>query len=147
MAENQKQDVVVAGPYKESDTHVPSPTDMTGTLNTTGVGGPQNLAAVAPAVEIDKQKVARDIVNGDADVMYAGSTEDHAPSEEDQQSSLEEVAQKRLDEGPVELGGPTEAEEKAGETKDEDADKATEDKAGQSKAKTSTAAKTSATKG
>lgn len=49
--------------YKESDTHIPRPTDQVAFLNTTGIGGShQRLEEIAPVFEQDKVAVAREIV-------------------------------------------------------------------------------------
>lgn len=37
-------------PYSESDEHIPNSTDITGQLDTTGLGGPSKLHQVAPIV-------------------------------------------------------------------------------------------------
>lgn len=101
-----------SAPYKESDAHVPNPYDLTGTVNTTGIGSHQNLATASAVVEADKQASAKSVLDGEAEVVFAG---DSVPSQEDQIESLEKVAKKKADEAPVVVGGPT-PDEAAAET-------------------------------
>lgn len=102
-----------SAPYKESDAHVPNPYDLTGTVNTTGIGSHQNLASASAVVEADKQASAKSVLDGEAEVVFAG---DSVPSQEDQIESLEKVAKKKADEAPVVVGGPTPDEADAAET-------------------------------
>lgn len=102
-----------SAPYKESDAHVPNPYDLTGTVNTTGIGSHQNLATASAVVEADKQASAKSVLDGEAEVVFAG---DSVPSQEDQIESLEKVAKKKADEAPVVVGGPTPDEAAAAET-------------------------------
>lgn len=107
-----------SAPYKESDAHVPNPYDLTGTVNTTGIGSHQNLATASAVVEADKQASAKSVLDGEAEVVFAG---DSVPSQEDQIESLEKVAKKKADEAPVVVGGPTPDEAAAAKTDGTDA--------------------------
>jgi len=58
--------------YKESDDHVPNPTDMTGVVDTTGTGGPQDAndvtAIFAEARKADLETAQRALDPKDDDV-------------------------------------------------------------------------------
>ncbi len=55
-------------PYRESEDHVPSSTDITDQLDTTGLGGPSKLHQVAPIVT---ETARRDAVEA-SDTLKAG---------------------------------------------------------------------------
>ncbi len=133
MADNTKQGAA----YRESDDHVPSPYDMTGTFNTSGTGAHLDLSSVSPVVEVDKEQTAQAILDDDATVLYA---ENKVPEQSEQESALKEAAQERVDAGPVEVGGPTPAEAEAAEETD------SEVRDDEPKAETKTATKTAAAK-
>lgn len=132
-----------AAPYKESDDHVPSPYDMTGTINTSGIGSPQSIESASVIVEADRRAVAEAVLSGEAEIVFAG--ENSAPPPKDQIEALEKVAQEKAAEGPIEIGDPTPAEaEAAKETGSEDK---TEDKTeGEATTAKTAAAKTSTAK-
>ena len=104
--------VVNDGPYKESDDFTPSPFDLTGTLDTSGTGGRTTLEDVSKVVEADKAITAQSVLDGTAEVRYAG---EETPSWSDQDEHLIQTAKARTAE-PVDLGGPAPSEAE-GETK------------------------------
>lgn len=119
MADAKAKDgVVIGGVYKESDTHVPNPTDMYGALNTSGVGANEDLAAVSPIFAADRKAVAADILRAlnpkdnsvsDARLLFSDDPEvDHA----EEAKALKALAKAALA-NPVEVGGPTAAEKDA----------------------------------
>ena len=114
MSENP---ITVGGAYKESDSHVPNPTDMVAQFNTEGVGAHGKIEEVSPIFEVDKVKTAQEIVGAlDPDNDAVDSDRVLLPNvEQDNEVAKENllaVAEKRVEKG-VEIGGPTPAEREA----------------------------------
>lgn len=61
MSDTSTEAVKVGGGYVEDPDFVPDPTDMHGTLNTTGIGAHQDPAIVSPMFEVDKKATAAQI--------------------------------------------------------------------------------------
>lgn len=112
-----QQPIVVGGAYKESDDHVPNPTDMVKQFNTEGVGAHGKIEEVAPVFEVDKVKTAEEILaaaDPDNDAVPASRlllpnlTEDNTEARDEAVA----LAEARVAKGVV-VGGPTPYEREA----------------------------------
>lgn len=109
--------ITVGGAYKESDDHVPEPTDMVAQYNTEGVGAHGKIEEVSPIFEVDKVKTAQEITaaldpENDAVPSSRVLLPEALDDNETAKKNLKEVAEARVKKG-VEIGGPTPAEREA----------------------------------
>ena len=114
--------VKIGGGYVEDKDHVPNPTDMVSTFNTSGLGAHQRIEEVSPIFEVDKVKTAEQIVaaldpkdtsvSSDR-VLLPEATDDN----ETAKKTLLEAAKERASQDVV-VGGPTPAEREAAEETD-----------------------------
>ena len=109
--------IKVGGAYKESDDHIPEPTDMVAQFNTEGVGAHGKIEEVSPVFEVDKVKTAQEIEaaldpKNDAvpssRVLLPEATTDN----ETARKEIAEAAKARLKQGVV-IGEATPAERQA----------------------------------
>lgn len=115
--------IKVAGPYKESDDHVPNPTDMYRQLNTSGTGSVTNIKDVTPVFDVAQKAAHR---QAGAALDPKDDTVDRSAvllpdNKRDNDEVVKEVKERAKDaEKPVEVGsgykGPNAkaAEEKTG---------------------------------
>ena len=109
--------ITVGGPYKESDHHVPDPTDIVQQYNTEGVGAHGKIEEVSPIFTVDKVKVAQEII-GALDPKDTSVSSDRVllPSVETDNKEAEKAilatAKARVKEGVV-IGEATPAEAEA----------------------------------
>lgn len=110
-----KSSVKVGGAYKESDDHVPSPTDLYDQYNTSGTGSHHVIEDVSPVFEVAKRdakiQTGRALDPEDTDVPTSAVVlpdgqrlivEDH----DEIRDRLKADAEKAAD-NPVEVGGPS----------------------------------------
>ncbi len=105
--------------YFESEDHVPNPADMNAQYNTSGLGAHQKIEEVSSVFEVDKVKVAEQIVGAlNPDDLSVTSDRVLLPSvTTDNEVARDEIlgaAEARLRQGVV-IGGPTPAERGAEE--------------------------------
>lgn len=127
MADNP---IKVGGAYKESDDHVPNPTDMVAQFNTSGLGAHGRIEEVAPVFEVDKVKTAQEILGAfdpknDAVKSDRVLLPEALDDNETAKKNLTEAAEARVKQGVV-VGGPTPAEREAELEGDEGSEAAAE---------------------
>lgn len=118
--------VTLGGAYKESDSHVPDPTDAYGTLDTSGTAGSAHgsIESVTPIFEVAKAQeaiVAAKALDPNDDSVPASLVvlpQGMVIAEDGAQAARERVAQvgKNAAENPVEVGGLSPAQKQAAET-------------------------------
>ena len=131
MADEATKDAaVVGGAYKESDTHVPDPTDLYGTFNTSGTGAHHDPATVSPIFDVDRQATAQQIVAAldpeddsvaESTVLFSEPQAVVSADHEGEREALLEKAKARLADGPVEVGGDTHLDKEAAQSGEEGA--------------------------
>lgn len=109
--------VKVGGAYVESEDHVPNPTDMVAQYNTSGIGAHQRIEEVSPIFEVDKVKVAQEVLGAldpENDSVKSDRVLLPVPllDNETAKKELIEAAEARVKQGVV-VGGPTPAEREA----------------------------------
>lgn len=110
--------------YVENEKFTPNPTDMRGTFQTTRTGVPQNPDAVSEVFRQDRHAAAKrmkEAVENDGDILYSGD----ASSREEQKAAVVQRAERALEDGEPEPGGPTKAQKEAAEEHDNDTSNAT----------------------
>lgn len=112
-----KSPVTVGGEYKESDDHIPNPTDITTQFNTSGVGAHHRIEEVAPIFEVDKVTTAQEITAAldDKDDTVPASRvllPDPLGDNETAKKNIEAAAKARVKQGAT-LQGPGPAEREA----------------------------------
>lgn len=106
--------------YVENEDHVPNPTDMRGTLATSGGSGHMDQNAVSDIYREDRRKVAQAIADDEAHIIPDPNSEATAAEQEDQ---IKEDAQALLDSGELDAGGKSEAQAEAAKDADDKGDK------------------------
>lgn len=118
-------EVTVGGNYKESDDHLPDPTDQMGTVDTSGTAGTAHgrIEEVTKIFDVakaqDLQTAARALDPKDTDVSESLVTLPAGPTiiQGDPKEAAERVktAAKEATKSPIEIGGPTLAQRQAAE--------------------------------
>lgn len=121
MAETNSA-VKVGGAYKESDDHVPNPTDLYDQFNTSGTGSHHVIEDVSPIFDVAKRESK--ILSGRALDPNDPTPESHVVLPEGQRLITEDLDKvrdrlkkeaKEAEKNPVEVGGPSPSQRLAAE--------------------------------
>jgi hypothetical protein len=138
MSENTV--VTVGGAYKESDEHVPDPTDQFGTLDTSATAGSAHgqVDAVTPIFDVakaqDKLTAAKALDPNDdsVDASLVVLPQGMVIAEDGAQAARDRVTNAAQNLDPVEIGGPNAYQQKAAESGEEAGAEAQAEQANQS---------------
>lgn len=128
MATTETPAVVVGGAYKESDDHVPNPTDQYGVVDTSGTAGigDQRIEDITPVFDVAKNqalldaKRALDPEDTDFDASLVTLPQGQITSVVDPAAERQRVLDLADAVKPVEVGGPSASQRAAAESVDAD---------------------------
>lgn len=149
MANTETPAVVVGGAYKESDDHVPSPTDQYGVVDTSGTAGigDQRIEDITPVFDVAKNQAKLDAARAldpdddGVDASLVTLPQGQVMQMVDPEKERERIVALADAVKPIEVGGPS-ASQRAAAEGDDDAKEAQEIDAKEKPAQKKTTAQT-----